>query len=74
MSPRREFSGPTSFEITILVVQLWKLVFPDLLNKMRTFSLMWGPHREFTGPTSFESIDFPDLFRYNADLFSNMET
>ena len=50
--PRCEFSGPTSFEITVL---------PDLLDKMRTSSLMWGPHCEFTGPRSFETTVLPDL-------------
>ena len=43
--PHREFSVPTSFEITVLI---------DLLDKMRTFSLIWGPRREFSVPTSFE--------------------
>ena len=33
----------------------------DLLDKMRTFCLMWGPHSEFTGPNSFENINFRDL-------------
>ena len=50
--PFREFSGQTSFEITVL---------PDLLDKIGTFSRMRGPHRESTGPTSFENIDLSDL-------------
>ena len=43
--PHREFSGPTSFAITVL---------PDLLVKMLTFFHIWGPNREFSGHTSFE--------------------
>ena len=52
LGPHREFTGPFSFEITVLT---------DLLVKMWTFSLIWGPQREFSGPTSFEHIHLPDL-------------
>ena len=50
--PHREFSGPTSFEITVL---------PDLLDKMRTFSLELESHGEFIGPISFQHINLSDL-------------
>ena len=40
---QREFSGPTSFEIPVLL---------DRLDYIWTFSVMWGSHRD-NGP-SFE--------------------
>ena len=33
----------------------------DLLDKMRTFSLIWGPHHVFSGPTYFEITILMDL-------------
>ena len=44
-----------------MVQLLLKTVLPEILDKMRTFSFMWGPDREFTGPTSFEITVFLEL-------------
>ena len=48
LGPQSEFTGPTSFKSIYL---------SDLLDKMRTFSHIWG----LRGPTSFENIDLLDL-------------
>ena len=50
--PHHEFTGPISFEITVLM---------DLFVKMWSFSLIWGPERKFIGPTYFEIAVLPDL-------------
>ena len=50
--PQGEFIDPTSFENIDLT---------DLLDKMRTFSLIGGPHHVFSGPTYFEITILMDL-------------
>ena len=52
MGPHRELSGPTSFE---------NIDLPDILDEMRTISLIWGPQREFRGPACFEITVMLDI-------------
>ena len=53
-----------------LLVQLpLKYVLPDLLDKMRTFSIMFRRHREFSGPASFKITDLLDLLDKTRTFF-----